>query len=96
MLQVAMTNGTIPAVRGELDFSNLSALDAWFDGLDGELVNVDLSAVTFFDSCALRAFLRARLRNPRLRIVNPSAAVVKVLEITDMFDYLVNGRENAQ
>jgi anti-anti-sigma factor len=93
MLQVAITSGSLPAVRGELDLLSLPALESWLGGLGGELVNVDLCGVTFFDSCALRAFLRARERNPQLRIVNPSAAVVKVLEITALFDYLVDGRE---
>ena len=96
MLQVAITNGTLPAVRGELDLLSLPALEAWLGGLDGQLTAVDLSEVTFFDSCSLRAFLRARERNPQLRIVNPSAAVAKVLEITGMLDYLVNGRADAR
>ena len=94
MLQVARTNGTLPAVRGELDLSNSSALEVWLESLDGELVDVD--AVTFFDSCALGAFLRARQRKPQLRIVNPSTAVAKVLEITGMLDYLVDVRQDAQ
>jgi len=91
MLHVAITKGNRPAVRGELDLLTLPALEAWLGGLDGELVHVDLSAVKFFDSCALRAFLRARQHNPQLRIVNPSGAVAKVLEITGTVDYLVDG-----
>ena len=82
-----------PALRGELDLLTVPAMEAVLTQLDNEVAHVDLSAVTFFDSSALRTFLNARRRNPALRIVNPSKAVVKVLEVTETFDYLVHGRE---
>ena len=92
MIEVATTNGR-PAVRGELDLFNNQALEAWLASLDGQLTEVDLSGVTFFDSCALRTFLMVRRRNGNLRVVNPSKAVVKVLEITGTLGYLVDGSD---
>ena len=90
MIEVGTTSGR-PAVRGELDLLSVPALETWLDGL-GELTELDLSVVTFFDSSALRTFLSVRRRNANMRIVNPSEAVVKVLEITGTLDYLVHGR----
>ena len=82
-----------PAVRGELDILSLPELETWLAQLDENLSEIDLSGVTFFDSCALRAFLNVRRRNPHVRIVNPSATVLRVLEITGTVDYLVHGRD---
>ena len=92
MLEVATNNGR-PAVRGALDLLNSQALEAWLASFDGELTEVDLSGVTFFDSCALRSFLVVRGHNSNLRVVNPSKAVVKVLEITGTLGYLVDGSD---
>jgi len=80
-------------VAGELDLLAVSPLEALFDQLNDGCADVDLSEVTFFDSSALRVFLAARRRNRRLRIVSPSPAVVKILDITATGDYLVHGRE---
>jgi anti-anti-sigma factor len=66
-------------------------LETWLGGL-GELTELDLSGVAFFDSSALRTLLSARRRHTDMRIVNPSQAVVKVLEMTGTLDYLVHGR----
>jgi anti-sigma B factor antagonist/stage II sporulation protein AA (anti-sigma F factor antagonist) len=94
MIEVVNNNGNgRPAVRGELDISTVPALEAWLAQLDGELTEVDLSGVTFFDSSALRTFLVARRDNARLRVINPSERVVKVLEITGMLDYLTRDPE---
>ena len=56
-------------------------------------IEVDVSGVTFFDSSALRAFLNIRRRNPNMRVVNPSKAVRKVLELTNTVEYLVEGQD---
>ena len=90
MLEVTTTADGLPALRGDLDLLTLPALEAVLAQLNAQ-ADVDLSGVTFFDSTSLRAFLVGRKRNPALRIVNPSKAVVKVLEITGLFDYFVHG-----
>jgi anti-anti-sigma factor len=89
MIEVVTSNNGRPAVRGELDISSVPALQAWLARLDGQLTEIDLSGVTFFDSSALRTLLVARRHNPNLRVVNASQAVVKVLEITGTLDHLV-------
>ena len=91
MLKAETKDGR-PALRGELDFLTAPELKAWFDQLDGQATEIDLSGVTFLESITLRIFLVARQRNSQLRLVNPSKAVVKVLEITGTFDYLVGER----
>ena len=94
MVELATQTDGNPALRGELDLLSVPALEAVLTKLvDGSVVEVDTSGVTFFDSSALRTFLNVRRRNPGLRIANPSKAVVKVLEITGTLDYLVHGRE---
>jgi anti-anti-sigma factor len=81
-----------PTIRGELDLLCVPELERFFAGLDDDC-QVDLSGVTFFDSSALRTFLGVRRRNARFRIVRPSKAVARVLEMTETSDYLVHGRE---
>ena len=41
-------------------------------------------------AAALRALLNVRRRNPHLRIVRPSKVVLRVLELTDTVDYLID------
>jgi anti-anti-sigma factor len=82
-------------MQGELDLLAVPSLEAVLDQLASDYAEVDLSGVTFFDSSALRVFLAARRRHHKLRIVNPSKAVLRILEITDTVDYLVHGREIA-
>ncbi|MEO5838421.1 MAG: STAS domain-containing protein [Acidimicrobiales bacterium] len=93
MIEVVTNGDGQPAVLGELDLSTVPALEAWLAQHNGQLTQVDLSGVTFFDSSALNAFLKARHHNANLRIVNPSTFVVKVLAITKMVDYLVGNSE---
>jgi anti-sigma B factor antagonist len=93
MLQVAATDDGRLALRGELDLLSVPALEAVLAELGDGSIEIDLSGVSFFDSSALRTFLTVRRRNQLLRLVNPSKAVVKVLEITGTLDYLVHGRE---
>jgi anti-anti-sigma factor len=82
-----------PAIRGECDLLTSGEVEAWLATFDAQPLEVDLSHVTFFDSTALRAFLSIRRRNPHMCIVNPSKAVLKVLEITGTLEYLVDGRD---
>ena len=91
MLQVLSSFRGILAVHGELDLFAVPVLEAVLADLDGA-DEIDLSGVTFFDSSALRSFLAVRRRNPKLRVVNASEAVLRVLEMTGTIDYLVHGR----
>jgi anti-anti-sigma factor len=80
-----------PAVRGECDLSSAADIEAFLSAFTGRTVEVDLSGVTFIDSSGLKAFLNARRRDPELRIVEPSAAVERLLRMTGTYDYLVHG-----
>lgn len=71
-----------PALRGECDLASAEQIQRWLATFDGDPLEVDLSDVTFFDAAALRALLAVRRRNPHLRIVNPSPAVLRVLDLT--------------
>ena len=88
MIEIVTNGDGRPAVRGELDLSAVAELQPWLARLDGLATEIDLSGVTFFDSSALRTFLVARRANANLRIINPSRAVRKVLEITGTLDHL--------
>src|SRR5436190_14013208 len=79
-----------PAVRGECDLANAQQIEQWLSTFDGDPLEIDLSGVTFFDAAALHAFLNVRQRNPHIRVVEPSKAVLRVLEITHTID-LVDG-----
>ena len=79
-----------PAIRGDCDLAAVRDIEAWLATFDGCPLEVDFSGVTFFDSSALRAILNARGRNPHIRVVNPSNAVVRVLEITGTSNYLID------
>ena len=91
--EMVIINGR-PAIRGECDLSAVREIEAWLATFDARPLEVDLSGVTFFDSMALRAVLNARGRNPHLRVVNPSKAVRRVLEITGTTNYLVDDTDN--
>jgi anti-sigma B factor antagonist len=57
-------------------------------GRDG--VVLDLSEVTFMDCCGLSVLVRARNSlGDRLRLHNPSPAVTKLLDLTDLRDTFV-------
>jgi anti-anti-sigma factor len=79
-----------PTVRGDLDVSNAVALQQQLLHGHDEARAVDFSGVTSFDSSALRAVLQAVDEDPRLRIVNPSAVVTRVLRKTHTYDHLVD------
>jgi anti-anti-sigma factor len=82
-----------PTIRGEIDLLSVPELESWLEQVLEDHDTVDLNGVTFFDSSALRSFLTVRRRKPSFRVVNPSKAVTRVLEITGTVDYLVHGRE---
>ena len=86
--QVVIIGGR-PAMRGDCDFAAAREIESWLMTLDLRPLDIDLSAVTFFDSTALRLFLNACRRNPYIRIVNPSDAVKRVLETTGTYAHLV-------
>ena|SRR5687768_5365789 len=85
--------GDRPTVRGECDISNAAEVERWLNSFGRAAIDVDLSGVTFFDASSLAAFLRAWHRNPNMRIVEPSPAVRRILEITETSPCLLDGIE---
>ena len=83
-----------PCVRAACDLSTAAALEG-LTASESQPLEVDFSGVTFFDSSALRALLNVQRRNPTMRILNPSNAVLKVLEITGTSEHLVDRRDGA-
>ena len=80
-----------PTVRGSCCLATSQLITRWVNSFEDHGLDIDLSGVTFFDSCGLRAFLGARVNRHKLRVVNPSRCVVRVLRITGTYGYLVYG-----
>ena len=80
-----------PAVRGECDLSSAHQIEAWLGSFEVPVLEVDLSGVSFIDSSGLKAFLNVRRRHPNMRIVAPSAAVMRLLEMTSTRAFLLDG-----
>ena len=76
-------------LRGELDVLGSTALRTTLSGINGEVVVVDVSEVTFIDGRGLRALLEARDKYKGLRLENPSPRFIRLLEITGLTDALL-------
>jgi len=77
------------ALGGELDLNGVDAVTKEFDALGDQGVDtvlVDASRLTFLDSSGLRALLAGRERlqakRVRLRVVNASPAIARLLDMT--------------
>jgi len=84
MVDLVIIDGP-PAVRGECDLASAQRIEQWLATFDGDPLEIDLSGVTFFDAAALHALLSVRRRKPHMRVVQPSKAVLRVLELTDTY-----------
>lgn len=95
----ASINGTTTVVpRGELDLATVPELEGWLEDLCRARADVvlDLSEVTFVDSCGLHVLLRARSRAGKahigLRLARPSRTVLRAIEAAGLSDAL-SGRD---
>jgi anti-anti-sigma factor len=87
---MASVDGQSPAVvllTGELDVAGVPRLHSALAGLDGD-VQLDCSGLEFIDAAGLGAFLKAReacsARGCKLVLVNPSAAVDRLLRLVEL------------
>jgi len=80
-----------PHIRGECDLSAAAQIETWLASFPPSALEVDLSGVSFIDSSGLKAFLNARRGNDKLRIVAPSAVVLRLLQVTGTTDLFVDG-----
>jgi len=85
------TSGSLSIIRvtGELDLSTVAAFDAELDrSLSSERLVVELEGVTFIDSSALRAVVRAQKRvvaaGGELALVAPTQPARRVLDIATL------------
>lgn len=89
-LQVYAEGGTIRVV-GEIDAHTVPSLGEALQSLH-EDATVDLSGVSFIDSSGLRVLIEAHQmfekRGHSLSILNPSAAVNRIFELSVVDDYL--------
>jgi len=83
------------AVEGELDLATVALLEAEVrrvEATEAELIVIDVSALTFMDSTGLRLLIEAHLRSQqtgnRLRIIEGSVSVQKLLRLTELAEKL--------
>jgi len=82
---VAACGGLTIRVRGEIDLATAPELEACLLDVDGEMVDLDLSGVTFCDGSGLRVLDQARHRlGDRLRVRGSSAHLHKLARIVEM------------
>ena len=80
------------AVAGELDLASAPELAGTLRGLDraGELVTLDLRALTFIDVAGVRAIQDARRiaseSGRRMLILGPAQPAARILELTGTLD----------
>lgn len=90
----AVRGTTTVVPRGELDIATAPELEGWLEDLRRECADVvlDLSEVTFMDSCALRVLLHARSEARRtqtgLRIEHPTRAVRRAIDAAGLAEVL--------
>jgi len=84
---VEPTPGSVLAsIRGEI---GLEAADQFLETLgvaEGKELVIDMAGVTFLDSTALAALLKIRALAADVRVVQPSPVVIRLLEITDLYN----------
>jgi anti-sigma B factor antagonist len=87
--------GDVQTIRmvGELDLATAPKLEAVLSRLDGaKAVTLDLSGLTFMDSCGLRSVLRVKQmceqRGYDFRLVPGEQQVQRLFELTGLLDVL--------
>ena len=78
-------------LRGDLDMETVGDFSRKLEGVQGTVV-LDLEGVTFLDSTGLQSLVHAqdaaRQRGDDLILRHPSAAVQRVLDLTNMWEVL--------
>jgi anti-sigma B factor antagonist len=96
-LQTTVDDDGVVVIVGEVDIASAPTLDAVLQGLDAsQPVEIDVSLVTFIDSSGLRALMtllhRARENASMITLIDPQAAVLRVLEIAGIADLFLYRR----
>jgi anti-anti-sigma factor len=83
-------SGDRMVIRGEFDIGAIAAFAVAAGRLDGQAAVIDLSEMTFIDSCGLRALWEARNAHPGIRYQNPSGPVRRMLDLTGLGEILLD------
>ena len=83
---VVLSGGTLTiCVEGEIDLATAPLLETALAGVDGDRVEVNLSAMTFLDAAGLRVLERAHTRlGPHMRITGARPLVRRMAELLDL------------
>lgn len=85
-------DGPVIVITGELDISNVASVQAAIDlVLVGKptYVRFETSGLTFIDSSGIAVLVRAAKAVDRVRLVNPSRIVCRVVEISGLASTLI-------
>lgn len=88
-------DGPLIVITGELDISNVASVQAAIDlVLVGKpsYLGFETSGLTFIDSSGIAVLVRAAKAVDRVRLVNPSRTVSRVIEITGLTSTLIGSR----
>ena len=91
--------GRLISIIGDVDtLSTPTFVAAVIERADAndQRVDVDLAGVSFIDSNGLHALVRLRTAVPGMRVLNPSARVIRLLEITGIASFVLADSEDPQ
>ena len=87
MVEVEVSSPAVVRLHGELDLAGVPRLLSALACLDGD-VELDCSGVDFIDAAGLGAFVRAHrqcsARGAQLVVVDPSALVVRLMQMVEL------------
>ena len=86
------SDGPLIVVKGELDISNVATLQAAIDLVlvtKPAYVGFDMSELSFIDSSGIALLVRTAKTVDRVRLVNPSRIVCRVVEISGLASTLI-------
>lgn len=92
-LTVGADSDGVHVLTGEIDAHTAPQFAGHFDPLpDGEVIVLDMAAVTFMDSSGLRALVdlaqRAETAGSSVAVRSPSRSVAKIIEISGLTDVI--------
>lgn len=98
MVEVEASSPAVVRLHGELDLAGVPRLLSALADLDGD-VDLDCSGVDFIDAAGLGAFVRAHgqcaARGTHLVVVDPSRAVLRLLQMVELDTELHVRRDGA-
>jgi anti-anti-sigma factor len=98
MVGVEATSPAVVRLHGELDLAGVPQLLSALADLDGD-VTLDCSGLDFIDAAGLGAFVRAHrqcaARGTQLVVVDPSPAVLRLLQLVELDTELDLRRDGA-